>query len=51
MIFEAGDQGRREEETGESRFLCLYLEICVFANRFFVTTRQWSVLDDGECDS
>jgi hypothetical protein len=24
MIFEAADQGRREKETGESRFLCFY---------------------------
>jgi hypothetical protein len=51
MIFEAADQGGREKETGESRFLLFCPEICAFTAGFLVTTRRWSVLEDGECDS
>jgi len=51
MIFKAADQGRREKETGESRFLLFCPEICISTAGFLVTTRQRSVLDDGECDS
>jgi hypothetical protein len=38
MIFEAADRGRREKETGASRFLLFCLAICTFTAGFLVTT-------------
>jgi len=43
------DRGRREKNRQKPVFL-FSQTICTFAAGFFVTTRQWPVLEGRECD-